>query len=78
MRPKSFASHCEGHRELGVDTEDGGGKHLGEQIGSCPTSVLQTGAGGASELKKDRGRSQVGRGRAAVPVSPLPVIKCWN
>lgn len=78
LRPKSSASHCEGQRKLVVDTEDGGGKHLREQIGSCPTSVPQTGAAGVSELKKARGRSQVGRGQAGVSVWTRPVIKCWN
>lgn len=78
LRPKSSASHCEGQRKLVVDMEDGGGKHLREQIGSCPTSVSQTGAANVSELKKARGRSQVGRGQARVSVWTRPVIKCWN
>lgn len=78
LRPKSSASHCVGQRKLVVDTGDRGGKHLGEQIGSCPTSVPQTGAANASELKKARGRSQVGRGQAGVCVWTRPVIKCWN
>lgn len=52
LTPKSSASHCEWHRKQSVDREDGDGKYLGEQIGSCPTSALRTVAAGTADLKR--------------------------
>lgn len=50
----------EWQRKQSVDREDGDGKHLREQIGPRPTSAPHTGAAGIADLKRDRGRSQVG------------------
>lgn len=65
-------------RKQSVDREDGDGKHLEEQIGSCPTSAPHTGAAGIADLKSDRGPSQVGSGQAEVSEPRHRVIKCWN
>lgn len=77
INPSQIKEHCllllEWQREKHVDREDGDGRSA--QALHLPFMLGQP---GVTDLKRDRGRSQVGRGQAEVSMLKRKVIKGWN
>ena len=79
LRTMSAAAYCESDRESRVLTERMETANTsGSRLAHVPHLPLVRGAAGVADLKRDRGRSQVGRGQAEVSAPTHGVIKCWN